>query len=139
MNKRFMGLLTIILTGLLFLTVGALTAADVPDENMIENTGYKKDKKGPVKLTHKKHSEDYKVGCTECHHDFKDGKNVWKEGDPVQKCSACHDPLKKQGKTKKLQNAYHRNCKNCHKKLKKEGKETGPFKKCNDCHAKKAK
>jgi len=139
MNKRFMGLLTIILTGLLFFTVGALTAADVPDEVMLENAGYKKDKKGPVKLTHKKHSEDYKVGCTDCHHDFKDGKNVWKEGDPVEKCSACHDPLKKQGKTKKLQNAYHRNCKNCHKKLKKEGKETGPFKKCNDCHAKKAK
>ena len=139
MNKRFLTLLMVVLAGLLFLTVGVLTAADVPDEVVIDCTGYKKDKKGPVKLTHKKHSVDYKVACTDCHHEYKDGKNVYKEGDPVNKCSACHDPLKKQAKVKKLQNAYHRNCKNCHKALVKEGKsKKAPFKKCNDCHEKKS-
>ena len=117
--------------GLVFATVGVLTAADVPDEIMIENKGYKKDKKGPVKLTHKKHAVDYKVACNDCHHVYKDGKNVWKEGEPVQKCSECHDPKKKQGNTMKLQNAYHKNCKNCHKD---SGKATAPHKKCNDCH-----
>ena len=143
MKKRFLGVLAIILTGLLFLCVGVLTAADKtdsPDEVTISNKGYKADKKGPVKLSHKKHSTDYKVACTDCHHEYKDGKNVWKEGDPVKKCADCHDPLKKQGKTKKLQTAYHKNCKDCHKALIKAGKsDKAPFKKCNDCHQKKAK
>ena len=140
MKKRFLGVLTIVLTGLLFLCVGVLTAADVPDEVTIENKGYKSDKKGPVKLHHKKHSADYKIACTECHHDYKDGKNVWKEGQPVKKCASCHDPKKKQGKIKKLQNSYHSNCKNCHKALVKEKKsDKAPFKKCTDCHQKKSK
>ena len=137
MKRKFLSLLLVVFTGLLFIAVGALTAADVTDEINIENQGYKSDKKGAVKLTHKKHSAEYKVACADCHHDYKDGKNVWKEGDPVKKCGDCHDPKKKQGEAMKLQNAYHKNCKNCHKDLGKEGKPTGPFKKCNDCHAKK--
>ena len=136
MKKGLFTLLMIAVTALTFVAVGALTAADVPDEVTIENEGYKKDKKGAVKLSHKKHNTDYKVTCTECHHDYKDGKNVWKEGEPVKKCSGCHDPLKKEGKVIKLQNANHKNCKNCHKAL--EGKKA-PFKKCNDCHEKKSK
>ena len=43
-----------------------------------------------VELTHKKHAEDHKVACAECHHVYKDGKNTWKQGDKVQKCSECH-------------------------------------------------
>lgn len=136
MTKRTLNLILVALAGMIFLTVGALTAADVPDDIMIQNEGYKRDKKGPVKLTHKKHSVDYKIACNECHHEYKDGKNVWKEGQPVKKCSACHDPKKKQGKTMKLQNAYHKNCKNCHKEASKQGKKA-PYKKCNDCHSKK--
>jgi len=139
MNKRLLTLVTVIFTGLLFFTVGALIAADVPDEVTIENKGYKKDKKGPIKLSHKKHSEEYKVACTDCHHDYNDGKNVWKEGAPVKKCSECHNPLKKDGKIKKLQNAYHRNCKNCHKAYIKEHPDANaPYKKCTKCHQKKS-
>jgi len=138
MSKKRLTLLTVVLSGFLFLSVGILIAADVPDQVLIENTGYAKDKKGPVKFNHKKHSADYKIACTECHHVYKDGKNVFKEGDKVQKCSACHNPEKKEGKVMKLQNAFHKNCKDCHKELGKEGKPTGPFKKCNDCHEKKS-
>ena len=139
MNNRFLTLIMVVFAGMLFLTVGALTAADVSDEVTIENEGYKKDKKGPVKLTHKKHSEDYKVACTDCHHDYKDGKNVWKDTDPVKKCSECHDPVKKQGNAKKLQLAYHANCKNCHKDLvAKDSSKKAPFKKCTECHEKKS-
>jgi len=99
MKKRLLTLVMVVFTGLLFLTVGALIAADVPDEVTIENKGYKKDKKGPVKLTHKKHHDanGHNVACTDCHHDYKDGKNVWKDADPVKKCSECHNPLKKEG------------------------------------------
>jgi hypothetical protein len=139
MSKRFCILLTAILTGLIFLSVGTLVIAATaePDKVMeIENKGYKKDKKRPVPFDHMAHT---KAGakCVDCHHKFdKDGKNVWKKGDEVQKCSACHDineNTEKDGmKVMKLQNAYHRNCKNCHKEKKK-----GPYKKCNDCHVKK--
>ncbi len=147
MDKKFLTLVVVAFTGLFFMTVGVLTAADkattkcadVPDEIVIQNKGYTKDKKGPVKFSHKKHHEDYKLACTACHHTFKDGKNVWKEGDPVKKCSQCHDPVKKQGKVSKLASAYHKNCKDCHKELAKAGKKTGPYKKCNKCHEKKKK
>jgi len=148
MKTKYLTLLVVVLTGILFLSVGTLTAAEkqaVPDEVKLKNKGYAKDKKGPVKFTHKKHHADYKIACAECHHVYKDGKNVWKDGDHVDKCSKCHPIIwekgkkKKKGEAMKLQNAYHRNCKNCHKALLKEDKPTGPSKKCNQCHAKKKK
>jgi hypothetical protein len=42
-------------------------------------------------FTHKTHTIDYEVPCAYCHHVFEDGKNVWQQGMPVQKCSECHD------------------------------------------------
>jgi len=137
MSKKHLTFLTVVLSGFLFLSVGILVAADAPDEVMIDNKGYAKDTNGPVKFTHKKHTVDFKIACTECHHVIKDGKNVWKEGDKVQKCSECHNPEKKEGDVLKLNAAYHKNCKDCHKALQEAGKPTGPFKKCNDCHEKK--
>jgi hypothetical protein len=59
---------------------------DVPDVIVIENKVYAEDKKGPVTFHHAKHNKDYKVSCTECHHLYKDGRNLWKEGDHVDKC-----------------------------------------------------
>ena len=88
-------------------------------------------------MTHKKHVADYKVKCAECHHVYKEKKNVWKEGDPVQKCGECHDPKAKKGEGIKLQSAFHKNCKTCHKDLEKAKKKTGPVKKCKECHEKK--
>ena len=119
-----------VFTCLIFLTVGVLTAADAPDVIMIFNK-FKSQKKGPVKLTHKKHSTEYKVACNECHHVYKDGKNTWKDTDPVQKCISCHDTEEKKGNADKLQSAFHKNCQGCHKELK---PKEGPYKKCNDCH-----
>jgi len=142
MMKRFCILFTAILTALVFFSVGTLMAGEqtVPDKVKIENKGYKKDKKGPVELDHKKHAVDYKIACADCHHKYEKDKNVWKgdaaKFDHVDKCSKCHDlneNTEQDGmKVMKLQNAYHKNCKTCHKE-----KGKGPFKKCNDCHAKK--
>ena len=63
-----------------------VTAADVdkgPDEMEIKSTLWEKHTKAPVKFTHKQHYEDLKIACSECHHVFEGGKNVWKEGDKV--------------------------------------------------------
>ncbi len=132
MKKRKLAWVVLVFCALVLVTAGVLTAAQqVADEFMIENK-YKDDKKGPVKLSHKKHNEVDKVACTECHHDYKDGKNVWKDTDPVKKCAECHSPDKKQGNADKLNLAFHKNCHTCHKEQKK-----GPYKNCNDCHQKK--
>ena len=150
MNKKVLTLIMVSLIGLIFLSSGLLSAADkaateAPDEIVIETEGYKKDKKGPVKFHHKKHQEEYldvegkKIDCTECHHKYVDGKNVWKKGDPVAKCGSedCHSPLKKKGKKQyALAVAFHKNCKDCHKALVEAGKKKekeAPYKKCNTC------
>ncbi len=113
-----------------------------PDEITLTPDICKTPKKGPVLLTHKKHAEDYKINCNECHHVYKDGKNIWKKGDAVQKCSECHDltvsrkELKEMGpdaKMKHFATAFHNNCKKCHKKNKKEGGKAPTS--CKDCHA----
>jgi predicted CXXCH cytochrome family protein len=137
MKKQIFIVIGVILSIALFAVAGTLIATDSPDEINIKSDAFTTYKKGPVKFTHKKHNVDYKTACTECHHVYKEGKNVYKEGDPVQKCSACHDPIKSEGNVKKLMLAYHKNCQGCHKELEKAGKNTGPTKKCNDCHEKK--
>jgi hypothetical protein len=103
------------------------------DEIIIENQGYTEDKKKPVKLSHEKHAEEYKIACDSCHHVYEEGKNVWNQGDPVEKCVACHDPIETQGNIMKLQSAFHKNCRDCHKEVSQEGREA-PYKKCTDCH-----
>ena len=137
MRRNILVMLGIMMSIAMFVGGGALIAADVPDEISIQSKAFETHKKGPVNLSHKKHAVDYKIACTECHHVFEGGKNVFKEGDPVQACSECHDPVESKGNVKKLMLAYHKNCQGCHKDLEAAGKPTGPTKKCNDCHAKK--
>ncbi|NSW85166.1 MAG: cytochrome c3 family protein [Syntrophobacteraceae bacterium] len=98
--------------------------------------------KAPVEFTHKKHYEDHKIACADCHHVYKDGKNVWKEGDPVEKCEKCHTEPTIQGEKKlppdqqklNLKIAFHDNCQGCHQKLKKENPETKAPVTCAQCH-----
>ena len=128
-----------------------LSAAEqeVPDVVVIKAELWKKHTKSPVTLSHKKHSEDYEGKCADCHHVYKDGKNVWKEGDKVQKCMECHNEPTIKGEKKlpkdkqklNLKLAFHNNCQGCHKKLKKQDKEK--YAKipttCIKCHPKKKK
>ena len=93
-----------------------------------------KDLKPGVGFTHKKHAVDYKIACTECHHTYKDDKDVWNQDGEVQKCIECHDMMKTDGKVLKYKLAMHGNCQGCHKKAEAAGQPTGPTKKCNDCH-----
>ncbi len=137
------------LVGVVFLFIGGVywvKANDItpPSVVIIHNTGYKRYIKGPVKFSHEKHVKEHKIACTECHHVYVNGKNVWKEGQPVKKCSECHNPIKKKGqKPMDLMHAYHKNCMGCHKQLAKEGKiskaEYKKLRRCNTCHQKKKK
>jgi hypothetical protein len=106
---------------------------EVPDLIMIDNQGYESDRKGRVKFSHLKHIKEYKASCIECHHLYQDGRNIWKEGDHVNKCVVCHDPVEEKGKAVKLQSAFHNNCRDSHTKASQEGREA-PYKKCSECH-----
>ena len=116
-------------------------AADIkpPDTVKIDNDKalFKDGKrtKPAVEFSHLKHEKQHKIACAECHHDYKNGKNVWKQGDKVVKCNQCHKAAE-EGKKLTLQNAYHKNCKDCHTKQKAEGKKTGPTL-CAQCHVEK--
>jgi hypothetical protein len=143
MKKRSLLLtLGILIVGTMFIVSGVM-ASDVPDTLTMESKCYKTRKKLHQPFTHKKHAADYKIACTDCHHEFKDGKNVWKEGQAVKKCDACHtDPEKPKGKevTREQQIAshywaIHENCVGCHKELKTAQKPTGPTS-CTQCHPK---
>ncbi|RLA93484.1 MAG: hypothetical protein DRG83_20930 [Deltaproteobacteria bacterium] len=108
---------------------------------------WKTHKKSAVMFFHEKHAKEYKVSCTECHHVYKDGKNVWKEGMEVKKCEACHNEPTVKGEKKlspelqkkNLKLAFHNNCIGCHKKLKKENPKTKAPTTCSKCHPKKKK
>jgi cytochrome c553 len=114
----------------------------VEDTFKIKDPIFKKYKKVPVNFTHKQHSVDLKIKCTDCHHVYKDGKNVWKDGDKAAKCSSCHNTPKKNQKVGGVKvysayNAYHKNCRTCHKAFKKQDKKSKAPTKCNQCHPKK--
>ena len=120
---------------------GEEAKADPRNLNLIllNNQGYKKERKGPVEFTHKRHAYAYRLFCWDCHHDYKDGQNVWVPWGETKQCNQCHDPRKKEPNKIMLQKAFHYQCKGCHKKLAKEKKKAGAYKKCGGCHLKNEK
>ncbi|SFN00243.1 cytochrome c3 family protein [Thermodesulforhabdus norvegica] len=130
-----------------FVALGALVSAEeqaAPDVIVIKPGIYEQLTKAPVEFTHKKHAEDYGIACADCHHVYENGQNVWKEGDPVQKCEECHTDATVKGEKKlppeqqklNLKLAFHNNCINCHRDLKKENPETKAPTTCKGCHPK---
>jgi hypothetical protein len=111
-------------------------AQEMPGEIVIDNKVYQTDRKGSVWFPHSKHADTYVEACSECHHEYSNGRNVWQEGQPVQKCRTCHDPSKSEGRVKKLSIAFHNSCKACHKKHAAAGGTNAPYKQCTDCHGK---
>jgi hypothetical protein len=98
--------------------------------------------KGAVEFSHQKHNVEYKIACNQCHHKYADGKNVWKEGDPVEKCNKCHTEMTVEGEKKlppdqqklNLKLAFHNDCQGCHLKMKKENPSTKAAVTCTACH-----
>ena len=148
MKKRSLITVAVAALGVVFLIAGVYATQQAPDTITMDSKVFPKHTKGLVTFSHKKHNVDYKVPCTECHHMFKDGKNVWKEGDEVQKCDACHSEAKapagaKLSKEEKIKKYYydaiHENCKGCHADLKKKDPASAAPTKCTECHPKEAK
>jgi hypothetical protein len=150
-KSMFMGMAGILV---LFLSTAMYAGTTVQDVIRMENKAYSKHTKGIVEFSHKKHMEDYKAGCGECHHDEK-GKPLdgLKAGAPVQGCIECHKipgeapkgkdapKLTKQQSLEYHADAVHDNCRECHKKFNKEkglkAKDPGyaPTA-CTQCHPK---
>ena len=153
MRKKFIFIGMVIGILALFSAAGIYAASTVQDVMKMENKAYAKHKKGIVEFSHKKHAEECKVGCSECHHDV-NGKPLenLKQGDEVQACIECHKKagyvtgkaakgLNKEQKREYHANAIHDNCKGCHKKFNKKKGLTSKDKgaaptTCKACHPK---
>ena len=87
--------------------------------------------KPPVKFSHQVH-QARGVACAQCHHTYQGKRNLWHEGQPVEKCPACHGP-RPEARRLDVKNAYHRQCKGCHLRLRQQGRQAGPIE-CQGCH-----
>jgi hypothetical protein len=87
--------------------------------------------KPPVRFSHLRHPKPG-IACETCHHDYQEGRNLWREGQPVEKCQACHGLIPKAG-VLDAQEAFHRQCKGCHLAKRKKRQPAGPIK-CEGCH-----
>ena len=145
-------LLVMLVVGIaaLFLSASIFAGTTIPDVIKMETKGYEKHEKGLVSFSHKKHSEEYKAGCGDCHHDAK-GKPLasLKPTDKVQSCIECHKKPSEKPKGKdapKLSKkeeleyhaeALHENCQGCHKEFNKKNNSKAAPTTCAKCHAKK--
>ena len=148
MKKQSLLVLVVVSLSVVFLFAVVYATQQAPDTITMESKLFPKHKKSLVTLNHKKHNVDYNIACADCHHMYKDGKNVWKEGDTVQKCDACHTEAKaptgadapKLSKAEKIKTYYysaiHENCVGCHKDLKKADPTKVIPTKCAECHPK---
>ena len=150
MRKKHLIIMAVFGIAALFFATGIYAGTAVEDMIKMENKAYAKHKKSIVMFSHKKHSEDYKAGCGECHHDANNKPlDNLKAGDAVQNCIECHKkpsrkPRAKKGAPKLTQaqkleyhaEAIHLNCISCHKKFKKKtGTKAAPTS-CAKCHPK---
>ncbi len=117
----------------------------------MQSPAYPEHKKGIVLFPHKKHNEEYKIACGQCHHD-KEGKPLenLEENDKVDACLSCHTKLgqaprpknkKKLTKTEKLEyhaEAIHENCIACHKEYNKGNNTKEAPTSCRKCHPKRS-
>ncbi len=111
------------------------------DEFDIESSIYEKHTMPLVHFNHLAHMDDYGYDCTECHHLYKGGENVWEDGDPVN-CEECQNeptvknekrlPIPKQKLNLKL--AFHGNCIGCHRKYNHENNVKDAPITCQECH-----
>jgi hypothetical protein len=112
------------------LIAGTLVAQE--DRHFIESPAFENRERPGVEFDHLLHYELYE--CTDCHHDYVDGENVWS----MEKnyCSDCHtveghyeDDVEVMG----LMEAFHEQCIDCHQEAHAQDQATGPIM-CGECH-----
>ncbi len=157
MGKRNGIVLAAVCVAIMFAAGSIYAGTAVQDVIKMDHKAYSEHTKAIVEFSHKKHNEEYKIGCGECHHDDK-GKplNNLKLGDDVQGCIECHKipgqmpgDLKKEMRANKVSKkeiaakemeyhaeAIHENCITCHKKFNKENKTKAAPQTCTQCHPK---
>lgn len=140
-----------------FIAAGIYAGTEVPDVITLKNSAYEKHTKGIVEFSHKKHVEEYKATCGDCHHDDK-GQPLTdlKMGDNVDPCITCHKipgtvpgELKKEWREAKMPKAeqekraleyhaeaLHQNCISCHKDFNKKNNTKAAPVTCTTCHPK---
>ncbi len=107
-----------------------------PEKVVLDNSKVSGKRTRPaVDFPHNRHAEAG-ISCKDCHHLYKDEKNVLDEGSLEEgkegiRCSACHGSKSRV----KLERAFHDQCIGCHRKFQKENKKTGPLF-CGGCHVK---
>lgn len=157
MGKRTIIIWAVVCIGVMFAAGAIYAGTEVADVITMKNAKYKEHTKGIVEFSHKKHIEEYEIGCGDCHHDDK-GQPLkdLKMGDAVQNCIECHKipgdmpgSLKKEMreakasreeiKAKELEyhaEAIHENCISCHKDYNKKNKTKDAPQSCTKCHPK---
>lgn len=150
MNKKSLLLAGVVVAiSVFFIAGGIIAGTTVDDVIKMQSEGYEKHTKSISEFTHKKHIEDYKITCGECHHDDK-GQPLadLKEGDDVQKCIECHKipgekpkgkdapKLTKQEELQYHAEAIHMNCRDCHRAYNKEHETKAAPTTCTGCHPK---
>lgn len=139
---KFISCLAITAAFFLSATLLAFAAQQPPETITIKPSIWPKTMMPPVTFSHKKHVTEDKIACNQCHMVYKDGKNVWKEGDPVETCDKCHNEPTTKGeftltpekKKLNLKLAFHNLCINCHKKTKAQKPTTNAPIVCAGCH-----
>ncbi len=131
----FKAILIIVTAVLIAIWASSLCAQ--PDKVVLGQSNIPGGKTRPVvTFPHNRHAEAG-LSCMDCHHLYKDGKNVLDEGTLGEgkegiRCSACHGTKSRLN----LEQAFHNQCIGCHRKFWKEKKKTGP-RFCGECHVKK--
>lgn len=146
--KKALNICAVLVTGTFLCAAVAFGAQQRPEVVEMNHAVFGKKTKPNPKFPHKKHGDakpgGYGIACTECHHRYEGGKNLWKEGDEVKKCDTCHtggkpadgEKLDKKEQIKKyFHTAIHEACVTCHKELKKKNEKAGPTA-CPECHKK---
>ncbi len=124
----------------------AAGSGEVAEVIPMDNPAYSEHTKPIAQFTHKKHYEEYKISCGECHHDENaEPLHSLKPGDPVESCIACHDKPGKAPKGEKLSKeeelqyhteALHENCIGCHREYNRENNTKDAPQTCGKCHEK---
>lgn len=102
-----------------------------PEESWLKIQKPGRPEKPAVRFSHRRHPKNL-IPCEVCHHDYQRGRNLWREGQPVKKCQACHDLIPRAGRLD-IKNAFHRQCKGCHLSKRKAKEAAGPIN-CQGCH-----